>query len=253
MKIKEDVLRECAYFSSLIYIDKYKPFKGKAFGYETQYGEVDHIRYGILHEKNSDITYITIRGTGNFWNIITDLIVFCKTKMLTFQKENVTHSQKIQFHKGFLNSAEMIFNQIKEIDMDMNKRKFIFTGHSLGGAVAVVLALLFIENDYHVENVITFGQPKVCKKQDCKFLQWVLGDRFLRVVNNFDLIPNLMTGFWFLFNYAHFGNELRIYSHKTSNYIPFPKSQKEHSFFKQIKKEKVTEHHMNFYIRNLNK
>ena len=118
MKIKEDVLRECAYFSTTIYIDKYKPFKGKANNHDIQNGEVDHIRYGILNEKKSDISYIVIRGTGNIWNIITDLLVFCKTKMFTFQKENVTHSKKIQFHKGFLNSAEMIFNQIKEIDMD---------------------------------------------------------------------------------------------------------------------------------------
>ena len=73
-----------------------------------------------------------------------------------------------------------------------------------------------------------------------------------KVVNEFDIVPNLMTGFWLLWPYTHFGNEYRVYDSRTGNYIEHPKSQKLHSFFKQLFKEKVTDHHMDHYIRNLN-
>ena len=253
MNIPEQILKNCAHLSSNIYIDGFDTFEQSAQRFDIEYGEVGHIRYAVLHEKDDCISYIVVRGTQNFKNVITDVRFLKRNYHLTIKRNKVIHTQNIQFHGGFLRSAEKILHQMTVMHThSMSNRNYIVTGHSLGGSIAAILALLLMERGKTVDYVVTFGQPKIAYKQDCEFLQWCMGHKYLRVVNEFDIVPNLMTGFWLLWPYTHFGNEYRVYDSRTGNYIEHPKSQKLHSFFKQLFKEKVTDHHMDHYIRNLN-
>lgn len=90
------------------------------------------------------------------------------------------------------------------------------TGHSLGGAVAVILMMFLKDEGYLIEKCITFGQPKVTNHvgvQQCQHFP------LLRVINQEDSVPlvppctalNLLRG-----GYAHFGSEVQL---KSDSYI----------------------------------
>ena len=84
------------------------------------------------------------------------------------------------------------------------------TGHSLGGAVAVILMMFLKEEGYLIEKCITFGQPKVTNRQGVQQCQHL---PLLRVINREDTVPlvppctalNLLRG-----GYAHFGPEVQL-------------------------------------------
>ncbi|XP_068342526.1 triacylglycerol lipase OBL1-like isoform X2 [Pyrus communis] len=102
---------------------------------------------------------------------------------------------------------EFAYYKIRQILMDLlqeNKNaKFILTGHSLGGALAVLFASVLAMHDYEekyawlmekLEGVYTFGQPRV---GDEKFAGYVTkklknyGVRYMRYVYSNDLVPRV--------------------------------------------------------------
>lgn len=101
---------------------------------------------------------------------------------------------------------------MQELVKDANKTKFIVTGHSLGGALAILFAavLALHEEDLllkRLEGVYTFGQPRVGDKEFKRFMEEQMKThsiKYQRIVYSNDLVP--MTPFddcTFLFK--HFG------------------------------------------------
>lgn len=96
-----------------------------------------------------------------------------------------------EVHEGFSELTQALQQQLDEID-DIAVPIY-FTGHSQGGAVALLLAAGF-ERDgegHRVGGVYTFGQPRV---GDSRFADWVsayLGDRIYRHVKCADAVPRL--------------------------------------------------------------
>ena len=70
-------------------------------------------------------------------------------------------------HEGFAYAAIKIYDYFKQniAKLIPSDATFSVIGHSLGGAVAVLLGIL-LKNDkdfnYKIKSVITFGQPMVC-------------------------------------------------------------------------------------------
>jgi len=62
------------------------------------------------------------------------------------------------------------------------------TGHSLGGAVAALLAIYLIEDGYKVVRVVTFGQPKFTTAIGVEKLAFL---PIIRVVDENDIVPML--------------------------------------------------------------
>ncbi|KAI3768348.1 hypothetical protein L2E82_18944 [Cichorium intybus] len=88
--------------------------------------------------------------------------------------------------------------QILRQKLDENKNsRFIVSGHSLGGALAVLFpAILAFHNEFELlerlEGVYTFGQPRVGDKEFCRYMEDLLGvKRYFRFVYANDIIPRI--------------------------------------------------------------
>ena len=98
--------------------------------------------------------------------------------------------------------------------------KTYLTGHSLGGAVAVLLAAALSEDGYGVQRIITFGQPKVTTAAGVQRLNYL---PLMRVVDENDVIPmlpppsfrNLGKG-----AYEHVGPEIVLLEGRNYAYLP---------------------------------
>lgn len=73
-----------------------------------------------------------------------------------------------------------------------DKRTLWITGHSLGGALATVMAAIVTNmREHSIQGVYTFGQPRVGDPTFCKHFTQKLGDRTFRHVNDNDLVPHV--------------------------------------------------------------
>ena len=141
----------------------------------------------LVHQAtlpNSDVLYflsqseqtqsLAIRGTANLNNVIVDLSV-------SLQPDS---QLGILLHSGFGQAARQVLQDVRPY-LDPHKPLDI-TGHSLGGAIAVVLAMYLKTEDYPVNTVVTFGQPKVTNVTGAeKFDDLPL----YRIVTQQDIVP----------------------------------------------------------------
>jgi len=151
------------------------------------------VRFALV--ENYDESIIVIRGSKGLKNYMTDSFFFPK------------FSIRLGFflsHKGFYFAAKEVFESIKD---DLNPKKPItVTGHSLGGAVGFILALM-LKNmaKLKVNGVVTFGQPKFASST-ARFSY--SGLKSLRVVDYDDSVIYLPPSVLFMSPYSHFGPEL---------------------------------------------
>jgi triacylglycerol lipase len=97
-----------------------------------------------------------------------------------------------RIHRGFSRALDEIWNEVvAEVRHGLDRpRKLWITGHSLGGALAVLAAAEFQASDLAVDlqGVYTFGQPRV---SDAPFAAWfdaTLTGRVVRHVNFRDYV-----------------------------------------------------------------
>ena len=131
-----DALLEMAEYCERIYD------KGKEIG-------DNEFAYNVVQDRG--VTIISIRGTNNAKNVLTDLDArpFFDKKL------------GIQIHRGFRDAAEKLKNDI--IENVPLEEHIILTGHSLGGAIAQIMGLWFEDDAYEVQ-IYTFGSPTVLMK-----------------------------------------------------------------------------------------
>ncbi|MBJ7539006.1 lipase family protein [Marinomonas transparens] len=133
---------------------------------------VSEVSY-FLSQAN-DVQNIAIRGTANLENAMLDLDISLQPDA----------KLDIDLHRGFASGAKAVYEDIKPF-LSTDKPVQI-TGHSLGGAIAVILAMYLQQDGYQVTQVITFGQPKVTNVTGAnKFSDLPL----TRVVTPNDIVP----------------------------------------------------------------
>jgi hypothetical protein len=104
-------------------------------------------------------------------------------------------------HAGFWASYETLHDQLIEVLRLKNPRRIWVTGHSLGGALAVVCSYrLMTDEGKEVAGVMTFGQPRVGSPEFCKHMDLELRGRMVHFVNENDLVPRIPPSF------EHFGS-----------------------------------------------
>jgi len=128
-----------------------------------------------------------------------------------------TYLNKFKVHSGFARSLSHVS---KRLEIDLSElaphKKILYTGHSLGGALAMLMAL-----QHRPTDVCTFGSPRVFNIEDTD--RYFNGVNITRVHAENDLVPNLPPIFT---GYKHIGNSISIAgkdtkwdSHKLVTYL----------------------------------
>lgn len=148
----------------------------------------------IYNNNGKNILLLIFRGTSTNKDILIDLDVYRDYLYL----DNYEGTKPL-IHSGFLEQFETVKNkiieEIEEYKKLNNNFHIIFTGHSLGGALATLSSLYFYYK-YKLEeieiNTITFGSPRVGDKIFVKLFNENIKLSY-RFVNDNDPIPLLPT------------------------------------------------------------
>ena len=117
---------------------------------------------------------VSVRGTSNIENAMVDISL----KLVEDKNTGV------RLHEGFSFAAKRVYAELKPLLKPTYKINL--TGHSLGGAVALILGMYLDADQFNIEQVITFGQPKVTNISGANKIQHL---NVTRVVTPFDLVP----------------------------------------------------------------
>jgi len=117
-----------------------------------------------------------------------------------------------EVHAGFLEDFHAIGGQMVDRVKTLlaghdSFRPVYVTGHSLGGALAILCAMEFVREKIPVAGVYTFGQPRVGNATFARLYDCRLADRTWRLVNANDLVPRLPG---LLLGYRHCGQEILL-------------------------------------------
>lgn len=132
------------------------------------------ISYFLATNKHTRTQVISVRGTSNIENAMVDILL----------KLRVDQNTGIQLHEGFAFAAGQVYAELKPL----LKADYIIrtTGHSLGGAVALILAMYLDADQFNIDQVITFGQPKVTNIAGANKISHI---NIIRVVTPLDVVP----------------------------------------------------------------
>jgi len=92
-------------------------------------------------------------------------------------------------HSGFLGAYEAVHRIVTEALDAAPGKTLWFTGHSLGGAIAVVAAAT--HRARNPAGLVTFGQPRLLSRGAAEFMQSNFGADFVRVVNDNDIVAKI--------------------------------------------------------------
>jgi len=169
-----DDMAETAQLSNIAYQPGDHENALKAMGHElVKQNVLPGVEVNYLFSRKAGMQYLTVRGTANLQNALVDLDI----KLLEHQQLGIVA------HQGFAKAAQLIISDVEPLLK--SDEPIITTGHSLGGAVAVMLAML-LNNDFTIEQVITFGQPKVTNVTGAKTFSSL---PLTRVVTPKDIVP----------------------------------------------------------------
>jgi len=114
------------------------------------------------------------RGTDEPLDAIRDLRIFpLWTKELGFCPA------------GFLKASKRLVNKVTSVclELDIDHKSIVLTGHSLGGAVAMILGALMTRDEIPPKQIVTFGAPR------CGRLKILDGVPVTQYRNGKDVVP----------------------------------------------------------------
>lgn len=101
-----------------------------------------------------------------------------------------------RWHAGFMKALACIWDPLLQAVQTERKRKdrpIWLTGHSLGGALALLAAWRFKRKFIPVHQVYTFGAPMVGNEVTAQAIDQEFPNRIFRFINNQDPVPRLPT------------------------------------------------------------
>jgi triacylglycerol lipase len=200
------------------------------------------VGYAIATNNRTRQHIIAVRGTSNTENIAVDAAFVLVPDKIT----------GIDIHQGFLLSARDIYQQILP---ELTPGYSINTiGHSLGGAAALIVAMMLDAHGYKVGEIITFGQPKVTNISGSRKFKHLDVKRLVTPKDIVPLVPPLdpmdmmnLSIFW------HQGKEILLYSNNQYSVLSGVDSMmRATDFLNDIPSDQhIKNHFMSTYIAHL--
>ncbi|MFO0927697.1 MAG: lipase family protein [Gemmataceae bacterium] len=101
-----------------------------------------------------------------------------------------------RFHQGFVTALAAVWEPVftaVQAELAKSERPLWVTGHSLGGALALLAGWLFRRRFIGVHQIYTYGAPMIGNDDAATAFDRELGGRIFRFVNMLDPIPRLPT------------------------------------------------------------
>lgn len=200
------------------------------------------VAYVLATNDTTKQHILAIRGTANLNNAFADAAFVLVPDALS----------GIDIHQGFLLTARDIY---QEINSELKPGYQVNTiGHSLGGAAAIILAMMLDAQQFSIGEVITFGQPKVTNISGSQKFKHL---KVTRLVTPKDIVPLMppfdpvdlmnLSIFW------HQGTEIILYNnHRYSVLSGIASMMRATDFLNDIPNEQhLTHHFMTSYITHL--
>jgi len=113
-------------------------------------------------------------------------------------------------HRGFWGAFQGVADLLEPAIADLGSPNLVLTGHSLGGALALIAAAEWV-GKHSVRSIYTFGQPAVGKGRFRPFMEENYGDVYYRFVNDDDIVPLVPPTYRHTGQLYHFGpgNDLK--------------------------------------------
>lgn len=148
---------------------------------------------------------ISFSGTKDVRDVLNDIDCgYKKVEINEFvQRKNVKFEKNKPFsffytHEGInkrsLKYIEKFEDTIYEILEKRKLKKIIFTGHSLGGSIAINVGLRLLNKNRMVSKIIAFSPPPIFTKNLVKIINEEYKNKITSIVNGNDVYPRLSYG-----------------------------------------------------------
>jgi hypothetical protein len=201
----------------------------------------ESVLYFLERDDNRQEQIITVRGTDNDVNLAEDMNITVR----------YDRPIKIPVHEGFDRATRSIYADVKPY-LKTNYKTYI-VGHSLGGAVAAILAIYLIEDGVPVERVVTFGQPRFTTADGVKELGFL---PLTRVVDENDIVP--MVPPYFAIDakfgpYEQVGPEVILLDGEDFVFLPLHDANRISigEFWRTLTYDNVRDHHIRNYLKRI--
>lgn len=165
---------------------------------------------GIMSLPNMGyFIFVSFRGTNDVWNWFADL---------DFRMDDddvipgLIHNG---FQEGYGNLALDVRATVQNLRKQCTNCKVVFTGHSLGGALATVAAADHIASNavpYDDMLVYTFGSPRVGNAEFANWFDSYMKGGAWRIVHFLDIVPRVPSRSPLLKEYQHVSTEVWFHS-----------------------------------------
>ena len=140
----------------------------------------------VAYDPTHQVIVVAFRGSSSLKNWMTDF---------RFRHIKADLCDKCEVHRGFwtswIESRDSVVPAVKLVLALHPKARVVVTGHSLGGAIAV-LAAAELRKHGHWVDLYTFGAPRVGTKEVAHYLAGTLGKgKTYRITNLDDPVPHL--------------------------------------------------------------
>ena len=167
---------------------------------------VDAFPMAVYAIRAGSDAILAFRGTQSGGSILQDLKVIQR------------RTPEGRLHAGFADGYTDIHGHVVSRLRRFSAKRVWLTGHSLGGALAVVGAKQLEEAGFDVAGVVTFGQPMVAMPDLARVLGRRFRGRYVAFVNGGDPVPRAVLP------YVHFGRCVRLAGDTFSRFDRVPRT-----------------------------
>jgi hypothetical protein len=99
-----------------------------------------------------------------------------------------------RFHRGFLEALQMVWEPLRAAvnqAIQTKERPLWITGHSLGGALALLAAWRLQRSFLSVHEIVTFGAPMIGNEAAAKAFEQEFAGKIFRYIDLEDVVPHL--------------------------------------------------------------